>query len=251
MLYKKLLLLLVAMLMVTLAMGCSSDDEESNINGSGDNQTTLPTQPAAAESIDDAPIDALVGSGNTYCAMAATYISMAKGYSSFFTPPSGAAKEYPASFAADTTITYTWSDGSITIVMTFEETSTNYYWSVVFNGTDGEEVYDNFIFAEAQQNKTGTDGWMKAYDLSDGLIFDWVWTEDATGKFTMTISGYESGVITTEVEIVLNADGSGYIEFTENDILKLRVTWNATATSGTYYYFDGSQTLEGTWVYTG
>ncbi len=83
------------------------------------------------------------------------------------------------------------------------------------------------------------------YDPSlTGAFLRWEWSESA-GVFTMTLTGVD-GVDTWEVTLVVNADGSGYVEVTDGtDYWKL--TWNAAGTSGTWT--DGVDS--GVWPYTG
>ena len=240
-------LLLLAMLAL-MVVGCS-DDDDSNPTG-GTNTPTAQT-PAVVETITELTEGPLItnlaqaGDPNGYGSVAAIYISMASMANAWMIPPPSASKEILPSLALSDTVTYTWSDGMLTISMLWIETSTEYVWKVVVDGTDGTDVFVNFVMIEAHQDLTGTSGWMEMYDPDlTGAFLRWEWSESG-GVFTMTMTGVD-GVDTWEVTLVVNADGSGYVEVTDGTEY-WKITWNAAGTSGTWT--DGVDS--GAWPYTG
>ncbi|MCK4607553.1 MAG: hypothetical protein KAU35_09680 [candidate division Zixibacteria bacterium] len=247
MLYRKLLLVIMGILLVAFALGCSDDDDTVTGSNGDDTDTTLvPAVPTAMAEL-NAPVEAMLSSNNTYVGLAAIFIELAKGYSSYFTPPTSAEKSiYPGLAAADSVV-YTWTYGGLTMTMIFKETTTHYYWVTIFDGTDGEITYENFKLIEAQETIDGTSGWLKMFDPTEGLVFEWQWNIDAAGKFTMVLTGID-GSATNQVEIVVYPDGSGYVEYTEDGHIFWTVTWNAAGNGGTYAYLDNGVTISGTWT---
>lgn len=244
MLYRKLLLVIMGILLVAFALGCSDDDDDKVIGSNGDD-TTTPIVPTAVAEL-NVPIDSMRNSGNDYVEYASYLIEIAKGYSELFMPPSSAEKSvYPGLAAADSVV-YTWTSGDMTLTMIFKETATHYYWATIFDGTDGGITYDNFTFIEAQEAIDGTNGWLKVYDPTDGHDWEWQWIIDAAGKFTMVLTGSDDSA-TFQVEIVVYPDGSGYVEYTEDSPNTWIVTWNAAGTGGTYAYYDNGATISGVW----
>ncbi len=244
MLYRKLLLVIIGFLLVVFTLGCSDDDDK--VTGSNGDDTTVPSVPTAVAEL-NVPIESMRSSGNDYVIYASYLIEIAKGYSALFTPPASAEKSvYPGLAAADSVV-YTWTSGDMTLTMIFKETATHYYWATIFDGTDGGITYDNFTFIEAQEAIDGTSGWLKVYDPTDRHDFEWQWIIDAAGKFTMVLTGSDDST-TFQVEIVVNADGSGYVEYTEDGPNTWIVTWNAAGTGGTYAYYDNGTTISGTWT---
>lgn len=227
-------------------VGCS-DDDDSGPTGSSSGPGVTPT---LAQGV-DAPVSTLESvpaSENPYCAIAASYIGMAQGFSNYFNPPSSASKLHHPSQAQDDSTIYTWSEDGMTLKMVFKETSTEYIWYTILNGTDPYDgtVYSDFKMIEAHEYKTGTSGWMKMWNPEDGsLFYDWTWSM-VSNVFDMTMTIY-SGSETLRVEVDVNADGSGKCEFFVNDTSQWWVTWNASGTSGQYYANGETHS----WSYTG
>lgn len=229
---------------VTFAfIGCG-DDDDSNPTGSN---TGPSVQPALADGV-GAPVENLQASGNQYCGIAAAYLGMAQSFSTYFQPSSGASKHHYPGQAQDDSTVYTWSESGLTIKMVFKETTTEYIWYAIVNGTepDGGITYNNFKLVEARELKTGTSGWMKTWNPETSeLAIDWTWTM-VSNVFDMTMHVYD-GTDTYTIEVDVNADGSGRCEAYENGTSMWWVTWNADGTSG-QYYADG---VMGSWEYTG
>lgn len=247
---KTLTLLLLGALLAIFAFGCSSDDDKTP-TGSDDPVIINPT---SIEELNNAPVTALMGSGNEYAASAAGYISMAEGYSGWFTPPSSSIREeaMPRYAAGDST-TYTWTMEDFTVTMSWVERATVYYWVVIIDGTDGEVVFDNFKMLEAEALKDGSSGWMKLFldpDAPQQVFMSWTWTSITDGDFTMNLTVYnDDGSVIIEAIIVIHNDGSGYVEFRNEGVLFWRVTWVADGMSGTWEYY-GDPPTSGTWSYT-
>ncbi len=246
MLYRKLLLVIMGILLVAFALGCSDDDDDTVTGSNGDDTDTtlVPAVPTAMAEL-NAPVEAMKNSDNVHVVLASGYVERAKTFSSFLTPPSAAENaEYPG-LTADSVV-YTWTDGDLTMTMVFKETATHYYWATILDGTLDGITFDNFKLIEAQETITGTSGWLKVFHPTEGLVFEWQWTVDVTGKFTMVLTGSDE-LTMFEVEIVVNVNGSGHVKYTADDLVIWRVTWNAAGTGGTYEYVVGGTTISGTW----
>jgi hypothetical protein len=244
--YRKSLLLLMALTIAALFMvGCSDDDDN---NPTGGNTTTPPEMPAIVEAFDQLT-ENQVGTNLAqssvpygYGTMASTYVTLATVASGWLVPPPSASKEILPSLALSDTVTYTWSEGALTISMLWIETATEYVWKATIDGTYERVVYDNFLIIEARQDLAGTIGWMEMYDPGGvGALFRWDWAVSG-GVFTMTMTG-TVGDDTLAVEIIINADGSGYVEY-ESGLTYWKITWNAAGTDGEWY----TTTEFGTWT---
>ncbi|RKX30011.1 MAG: hypothetical protein DRP47_00115 [Candidatus Zixiibacteriota bacterium] len=236
---------MVALLTALLAFGCSDDD-----NSTGGNNNTTPEIPSVMENI-NVPTENLAGSGNIYGTQAAMYVAMAQAYSSFLTPPpTSVAKHDGPSLALSDSVTYSWSNGQLSIIMTWQETSTEYIWICQLDGYDesSETTFDHFTFIECHELLNGSSGWMELYDPDQtGAVLRWDWTE-VEGVFTMTLTMVD-GSDTATIVIKVYANGSGYVEYTvvpdNGDYWK--ITWNAAGTSGEWF----TDTESGTWTYSG
>ena len=245
---KSLLMLLVLAVASMFVVGCSDDDDS---NPTGGNNTPTAQTPAVVETItqlNQGPVVtnlAQSGDPNGYGTMAAAYIGMASLANAWLVPPPSASKVVLPSLALSDTVTYTWSDGAVTISMLWIETASEYVWKVIVNGTIDTDVYVNFVMIEAHQDLAGTSGWMEMYELgTPGAVLRWEWSLSG-GVFTMTLT-VTDGVDTVDIVVVVYADGSGYVEVTDG-VEYWQITWNVTGTGGTWT--DGTES--GTWPYTG
>ena len=247
---KALILLMIAALAALFVVGCSNDDDDSNPTGGGGNTATYEA-PAVVENLtslqESGVASHLASIDNTqdphsYGSMAATYISLASSAGVFLTPSPSAARQDRPSLALADTVTYTWTDAAGSTTMLWIETSTEYVWKAMRTGTG---YGTDFVVIEAHQSLTTSNGWMEMYDPEvTGYFLRWEWSETA-GAYTVTLT-VSDGVDEIVIDIVVNADGSGYVEFTEGDDY-WQITWNAAGTSGTWTDNYDS----GVWSYTG
>ena len=187
-------------------------------------------------------------SEDTYAQMAAGYVEMANGFSTYgylFAPPPRAL----CSVNRDGEWTYTWSVGNLIITLVITETSTNYYWKIYYDGTEGTTTYDNFLFIEAEQTLDGSSGSLFIYidPAQTGYALMWSWNIDADGAYHFTYELFED----VKIEVVVNADGSGYLEFYDYGTAGywriFRIEWTAEGT-GEWWQYDeaGNIILQGT-----
>ncbi len=162
--YRKSLLMLLAVAVAGMFVGGCSDDDDNNPTG-GNNTPTAQT-PSVVETITELTEGPLVtnlsqsGDPNGYGSVAAAYIGMASMANAWITPPPTASKEILPSLALTDTVTYTWSEGALSISMLWIETASEYVWKLVINGTDGTDVYVNFVMIEAHQDlRAQAAGW--------------------------------------------------------------------------------------------
>lgn len=239
MLRKKHLLWPIGLLVVCLALGCSSDDKGTNGNG-----TTVPSPTRATI---DVPT-AMQQSSNSMAQMAVGYINLANaigGYGTFFSPPAGAGKLSNLSFSAADTTTYTWTVDSFTIKMLFWETTLKYHWRAILDGYDGAYTYSNWVFIDAEETKDGTSGQFVVYEpITTNVACLWEWSIDAQGVYTLTFT-YDDFY---RIEFAINPDGSGSLYFYEDNILVVKIVWTADGSGEWWTYEYGSQTGHGTWT---
>ncbi|WP_456439755.1 hypothetical protein, partial [Caldithrix abyssi] len=114
-------------------------------------------------------------------------------------------------------------------------------------GTDGEMQYNNFVMYEAWQNLDGTYGKLVVYDPEyQNISTEWTWVQDDQGVITVTFINHydQSKIIVTQ-----NQDLSGTLEVYENNILTMKISWNADG-SGNWWTYDDDGTLTGSGSWT-
>ncbi|NTW49399.1 MAG: hypothetical protein HGB19_06680 [Chlorobiales bacterium] len=250
---KKLLSLTAIFLCFTLLFGCSDNDDSSSGGGNNNQLPSVGVQTITVPS-------AMKNSSNSYAQMAVGYINLANGFSAYtagLTPPGNATVKTVSSTGlgmlevATTTKTYTWTYSGLTYKLIFEETATNYSWTVIYDGTlgsgQGSITFNNQTILTATQLKDGSGGNLVVY-------YDTAHPTTATLEYVWTkIAGVYTGTITIGVakyEVVVNTNGSGHITFWSDTALHyvFYATWTA-AGSGTWttYQTNGTSTGSGTW----
>jgi hypothetical protein len=130
----------------------------------------------------------------------------------------------------------------------------SYTWSVVFNGSDGPDVYTNwkaFEGTSSADNKSGT--WKIYAENSTQLEAELAWATDAQGNETGMLKVYENGVLNEQLDVVNNINGSGSVKLyqkksSSNDLfLNMEIVWAANGTgSYTVYNENGTIAASGT-----
>jgi hypothetical protein len=180
----------------------------------------------------------------------------------YMEPPEGAQKVNLK--ATDGTITYTWSytyEGqTITYYWTYADDATKNYYTMQIQLDDGP-LYN---YVEAWEMKDGSKGkllynfnWIYAYyddyyeDYYDDLFYTYEWEVTSSGVYNFTFYyGSESGEYTYALryDVVVNADGSGTIDYYYEDELFWHMEWDAMGNgSWAYYDTDGTVYSSGTW----
>lgn len=227
-------------------VGCSDDD---NPTGTG-NGAEAPEFSIINVSVPDA----MVQSSDPMAQLAVSYVSLANSISTwtgFFTPPAGAAKLVAPAGVADGPWVYTWSEEGLTVTLTITESSQNYMWSVVFDGTDGETTYDNFTFIDAAASKDGSSGSLVIYDpMTESPALDWTWSETSSGVYNFLMTSYDSEGF--QIALTVNADKSGTLEFRMSDGSSFEPLfgseWQSDGSGDWWNYADGEITDSGSWM---
>jgi hypothetical protein len=273
--------LLIAGLALALAAGCSSDSNPTGGGGGGGGTPpgTVPLQnvtvqpPAAMQTAATANPSGGAAQGVGYFDQYNSIDTL----SSWFTPPAPVRGSVPASPAADTT---RWTEDSLDVTLVTTEAGGETYtyieWTVILNGADEFNTYSDFTFiAGSQTTDTGppgaggtvsghieqdngahhadaantVTGFMVVYDRANPpqIQYDWNWGTDPLGRVT---GGYGWGIVANPEDIFIqfNEDGSGYITYSLNYVVRYRADWTAAGT-GTWTTYDdeGDQVDTGTW----
>ncbi len=238
---KFLSFLLVATLSIMLIVGCSSDDD----NPTGPGGTTEIGLPNLSELAVDIPAAMqTASSSNAGAANAVTLINLANSFVSYtnWLVPGGVSKIVST---ADTTIT--WNDGNLTVVLTVTEVESMINWSVSLNGSDGQQIFEDFVFIRGSTELDGSSGNMSIFSPQTGSqeIISWSWATMSNGIFHMEFSSAlgEIGVL-----IEVNPDGSGTMSQRAQSVTLFSSSWNADG-SGSYTYYDGQGNItdSGSW----
>jgi hypothetical protein len=222
----------------TFIGGCSSSDDDPagpsgdtppEFNGSG-TTVTVPT--------------GMANSGDPMANQAIGFINMANGMSAhggWFTPPSGMR-------AAEGSWEESWSYEGMTVTLIVTETSTMYTWDVYIDGTIDDIVFDNHHFYHAWTTLDGSCVGLEfyAYDEFDGQL-EWTWCTESDGTFTMSFI-FGDYVDSFTIDILVNPDGSGEVDYAFNGTTVLFVSWDALG-NGEWWTYDesGNPTGNDTW----
>lgn len=188
--------------------------------------------------------------------LAVSFINMANGLSDFsnsFAPPT---LQKSGSLAAspndDPTWFQTWTNAGLTTSVSIYDKGDTYVWEIRFSGTDGEDVFDNWLFIHAEQAQDRTSGTMTIYEpVTTKVGSVWTWGTDAENVYTLTmISNFDNDA--AKIVVLQRPDNSGSLEYSEgslnNFVLQFTCQWTAEG-SGSWTTFDenGEQTGSGSW----
>jgi len=152
---------------------------------------------------------------------------------------------------------WTWNYmGEIwTFYWTYSEDAAKNYWTMKIQYGNGEK-YD---YISAWEYKDGSGGevvysfnWVLIYDdVEDYEDLHWTyrWNVDSSGNYQFGWT-YDSDNLEVnyylKYEIVVNADGSGTLDYYLNDSLFYHIEWD-TAGNGSWIYYLGDFTQSGSW----
>ena len=242
--YRGLASALVAVLALSLMVGCKSSTEPDN----GDQ--------APAWEVDSISIpDNMAQSQDPNAQIAVAFVNMANaitGFSQMFTPPPQATLSPSILGVQDGPWEYTWTENGLTITLTITQTETEITWEIVYDGTDGVYVYDDWTFIEAEVLTDGSEGWMRVYEPVTAMIdIEWSWTvDDQTDFFEFVMIWYDMGVADGKIEIDSYADGSGHMyvyEYILAWILDWECEWAADGSGSWWDWDNGVIVSEGSW----
>lgn len=236
---KKITTLLIVLATMLLIAGCDKDSNPID--------TTPTKKPTAPQVAFHGPT---TNSTNEYAITAQSLSQMFNGYASFFGIFAGLEGTQNGN-----TWTYTYTMGTMTETITVTQLNDgSYTWSVVFNGSDGPDVYTNwkaFEGTSSADNKSGT--WKIYAENSTQLEAELAWATDAQGNETGMLKVYENGVLNEQLDVVNNINGSGSVKLyqkksSSNDLfLNMEIVWAANGTgSYTVYNENGTIAASGT-----
>ena len=166
-----------------------------------------------------------------------------------------------SSLAGADTWRWTWYEyggQTITLYWTYDEDNSKRYWTMEIQYGSGPR-YD---FIEAWETKDGTQGeviynfgWAAIYSgepIEDYEYYYWryTWTLDNSGAYHLKFGidsynqEYEFDVY---YDVLINADGSGSIDYYIYDELFYAYTWDALGNGTWEYYLGGELYMSGTW----
>ncbi len=241
------------LLLAVVAGGCKKEEEPPAFEKmSFDSQEVLSKLPAG-----------LTSSNDEYAQQCVGFIESAVDMSSFMgnmVPPENAQKSDKKSAMAGDTWSWTWSYGgeSFTFYWTYDEDNSKRYWSMDIQFGAGP-MYD---YIDAWEMKDGSQGemvynfnWVYIYggepeeDYVD-LYWKYTWSVDQSGKYQVHWY-YDSSDAEynyyLHFHIVINPDGSGYIDYYSMDALFYHMEWDALG-NGSWVYYIGDSEYSGTWT---
>jgi len=172
------------------------------------------------------------------------------------TPPENATRT--GKKASGDTWSWTWSYGgfSYTFYWTYEEDNTKNYWNIEIQFGDGPR-YDYITAWEMQDGSGGqlqfNFAWTYIYEGSEDyedFFWTYTWAVDGNDNYNFHMywdsseSGYEYDL---NYDIVINANGSGYVNEYLEDVLFYEAQWDA-AGNGSWAYHFGDYTTSGSWT---
>lgn len=227
-----LLLLLVAM----LAFGCSSSDNVTNTDlTTGDlvtpDEITVPADLQAAADAGDEGAQAIV--------QLIQGIDDLDSLSTMMQPPPQATVIGAPAFAPTADSTWQWDENGVTYTLTFSQTSTDYQWELVADGSTQVFTYDNFTVAEMTEAKNGSSGSFAMYFIMfEGLSMSFDWTATSSALTLNMFVGTDTEYV--QMNATVNADGSGQILVYDGTALAAKVEWTSNG-NGQWWNYDTSE----------
>ena len=143
-----------------------------------------------------------------------------------------------------------------TFYWTHSEDASKNYWTMQIQYGNGEK-YD---YITAWEYKDGSGGevvysfnWVLIYEETcdyEDLHWTYRWNVDSSGNFQFEWT-CDSDCLEVNYymnyDIVVNADGSGTLDYYLNDVLFYHIEWDA-AGNGSWIYYLGGYTQSGTWI---
>lgn len=204
--------------------------------------------------------EGLKSSSDSYAQQCFSGIQSALDMSSFIsdmTPPEDAQKSNKK--GSGETWQWTTSDGmqSLTFYWKYEEDVSKNYWTMDIQ-IDGGEKYSYVYAWESKDGKQGqvqyNFNWVAVYDnVTDyeDLFWTYNWVLDNDGNYTFAMSYDSDGEeynFFLKYDIVVNADGSGTIDYYTLDEYFYHMEWDAMGNGSWKYYPDGENSMSGMWT---
>lgn len=237
-----LLLLTYAFSLTILLVGCKDDVEP-------DNNQELEDVSLSFEA-NQPPVEipsGLAQSSNQYAQQVYSQLAQVNSmstYVSMMQPPEGAevsttpiSTNSNARAASGDVLVYTYSQtgpygNTITVAYQVSETATHHKFELFWD-------LDNSGFQRimiAEESKLNREGYLE-YDFESlgdiDYLFRYEWKEYPDGTFDFTMYSYEF-----QMDITVNADGSGLIDYYLSGDLYYSANWSADGNSGSYNLYD-------------
>jgi len=208
--------------------------------------------------------DGLKNSNDEYAQDCYSFIEDAVDMSQFIdnmAVPDDAQRSQSKSASASETWQWTWNYGgeSFTFYWSYEESGSKRYWTMDIQYGSGPRY--SYIDAWEYTDGTGGEvtynfGWAAAMDGEDigddeYLYWRYTWTLDSSGAYHLDFkwdaadAEYEYWIL---YETVINADGSGSIEYYMAGELFYLMEWDVIGNGSWVYYIDGEMFMEGFWT---
>lgn len=238
-------LILMAVLMLAFAVGCSDDDDPTGPGNGGDDAPTFDgpeayTAPASMQTSSD-PYAQTAYFSTVQIGLASTYLTW------FNAPPGKAAADGPP-----WTQEWNFNEGgdNLTVSIVIDEQGDDWTWQVRFDGTMGGETYQNIVVYRARQAKNGSTGMLEVFNPATGNVVS-LWAWDASLTRMRSFNGTMPAT-----EMILTPDGSGGADlsiytdgFQAGDGWEsMAMSWDSAGNgSWTEYNEDGSVADSGVW----
>ena len=243
------------LLLAFLIVGCKKEDDppEEAQGLSFNPEEVLATVP-----------DGLENSNDSYAQQCYDFIESAVDMSSFIDNmevPEDAERSSKKSALAADTWQWTWHSGgeSYTFYWTYEERSSKRYWTMeiqygsgprydyisaweTMDGTQGEVTY-NFEWAAIAYGESVED-----YEF---VYWKYSWNSDSSGAYHLnfTWDGDDAGYdYYTQYDVVINADGSGTIDYYYWGALFYHMEWDIVGNGSWVQYINGEEYMSGFWT---
>ena len=246
------LAILSLLFMVFFAISCSKDDPAEDIR----NYETLSFD---SEEVIALLPDKLKSSDDSYAQQAVDYVESALDYSSFahaFTPPDNASK-----IGKKASESYSWSwnygmYGNLTMIWTYSDDASKNYWDVDIQLNDSPK----YSYVDAWEYKNGSGGelvynfaWVCALEEEEeceDAYWKYTWSKDASGNFEFNYivdSSEDEYEAVLKYQTMVNADGSGSVDYYLEDQLFYHMEWDAIG-NGSWIYYFGDFSQSGSWT---
>jgi hypothetical protein len=245
------------LLVLAFVVSCSKDDSTD----SGGQYEAFAFQ--ADEVINKVP-QGLKNSDNPYAEDCYEAIEQAVDMSSFVAlmePPANA--QVVNTKSTEGSVTYTWTetyDGqTYTYIWIYSDDATKNYYTMQIQ-INGGPIYN---FVDAWEFKDGNKGQVKFnfnyiycsyytdYEFEcEDLYWTYTWEITASGRYNFSYyidSGIDDYSYSLRIDIVLEADGSGSIDYYSADELFWHMEWDSIG-NGSYTYYYGGYEESGSWT---
>jgi hypothetical protein len=214
---------------------CVVDDSGSWSSGNGVEPPQFP-----AGDLNISVPTGMAQSGDPYAIMAHSYIMLANGLSAhagYLIPPEGAQRVEGPPWE------YSWeiNEGSMSMTWTLviDEDAENYFWDVYIDGTDGEQVMEDYHFYHAVESKSTGCGSFTFFDYASDDTFMWSWCTDEFDVFSFIVTMTE-GAEQEQIDISSMPSGAGSMDLMSSGVG--RDTWCME------YHFDWDAAGNGSWI---